>query len=1018
MTKRDFTKREIYVEYSFGPTATEKKQFSLFVDPNIDLRTAAKQPIAEYTGIPIDEIHIYFSGKPKEFDDSKSLRYYGLQGGGFFNMSRHEEDDISTDTTRGDNNKKNGGHLKIVRRPSYSDVAKRAVGNQPPAAIMDMVDSTRRRSSLLFGQKLREQQAADAAKAIEEEKLRQEEEARRKKEQEENDRRAKQQAEEDAAKLKREAEERAAQEENQRQEEAARRRKEQEERARREKQQAEGDAARRKKEAEERAPISITIHNRATGKKQKLVITPVDKLDDIKQQIEKEAGVPMNMQQLFLGSKELKNPSQSAKEYGIKDGSIIDLEPKPISISVQTPNGKVIHLQVQLSDTTSDTKSRIERETGIKSPIVTFQGQELPAGKSLDAMGVQDGSTLILEMPKITITVNDRKNGKTIKLMVDPTESITQIQQKLEKESGIPMDKQKLTMAGQEFWNPKRSAADCGIKGGSVLDLEVKPINITVITPVGKIIKLSVNPSDKPSDIRAKVEKETGMKVAQQILKFKGKELANEKSPESSGVRDGSELVVEAQKIPVTVNTSSGKRIQIMVDPTDTVSEIKKQLEKESGIPVGKQKLSMNGKELSSPNQSADKCGIKPGAVLDLEPKPINITVRTPSGKIHKIQTKPDAKISDIKARVEKETGLKAPQQLLKFLGQEIPNGRTLESAGVKDGSELTVDIHKVPVTVHSSNGKKIQIMVDPTDSISQIKQQLENESGIPHNKQKLSMNGKELSNANQSAGDYGIKAGSVLQLEPKAISITVRAPGGKVIKLQVQPGDKAADIKAKVEKETGLKAPEQLVKFKGKEISSTGSIETMGVQDGSELTVEVRKPLNGTAARPTARHPPAKKPVSSPSSAKTPPRPKTPPAEDKIPVTTSDVFVALTIPGVNSNLSAKDCSVLAEKSQEFYALQLRNKYGSAFEDVVVSTKNSRHGSDQPNKNYNIYIEWDIKARFDENMGEAIPDRNTLIRSLVQVNLSDYLIKYVRSLSGTPFAGATGMFTEQVNRNL
>ena len=197
MNKRDFIKREIYVEYSFGANAEEKKQFHLFVDPDESLRSGAKQPLAEYLRIPLEEIQIYTRGAKKEFDDSKSLRYYGLQGGGFFHMTRHEP--TSRVGTKRANNNERPGAVHLERRPSYSDIAKKAIGI-PPQATKDRVEATRRRSSLLEAEKLRHQHSA--AKAAEEERL------RRQRQQEEQEA-AKRRAEEVAARQQREEEAKA-----------------------------------------------------------------------------------------------------------------------------------------------------------------------------------------------------------------------------------------------------------------------------------------------------------------------------------------------------------------------------------------------------------------------------------------------------------------------------------------------------------------------------------------------------------------------------------------------------------------------------------------------------------------------------------------------------------------------------------------------------------------------------------------------------------------------------------------
>ena len=1189
LTKVDFTKREIFVEYSSGVKEEQRKQqFHIFVDVDEPIRDSAIEPIGKYTGIPLDEIHLFYRGMTKKFDYSNTWTYYGLQGGGFFHMARH---DVPPSVEKAEKRGSGAGSIQrrpVQRRPSYSDVAKKAMRvpyAQSAPKPQDRVGAAQRRSSQLAAEKL-EQQEADAAAEEGKQRLKQAEAERRAREAEESV--AKQQREtEDAARRQREAEDAAKRQreakeaaERQQKEEEARREQEAADAAKRQRevvdaarrQQEAADAAKRQREAREaeaRARISIIVDDKFNNKRHTLRISLNDSLGQIKEQVAQQSGIPADKQQLFFAGKELTNANQAATDYGIKDGSLLTLEQKPIHIIVQIPNGQVLKLQVKPSDTTADIKSRVEKETGIKVPlqILKLEGQEIPNNQSLEMAGVQDGSTLMIEVPRILVTVNDKKNGTQIQLMVDPTDTVSAIKQQLEKESGIPVNKQKLTMRDQEFWNPSRSAVDsgivpgsvldldekpinitvrtpqgkilrlqvqpgektediktrveketgmkvpkqilkskgqempngksleslgvrdgseltvasqkmpvtvnvsngdrleimvdptdtvaqikqqleketeipvgkqmlsmsgrefsnnkqsahdCGIKDGSILALAPKPINITVQTPSGKILRFQVNPSDNPSDIKARVEKEAGIKVPQQILKFQGLAMPNGKSLEAAGVKDESELVVDIHKVPITVNTSTGKKIRIMVDPTDTIEEIKQQLEKESGIPVDQQRLSKDEKEFSNNKESADKCGIKEGNILYLEPKPINITVRTPSGKILRFQVNPSDKSSDIKARVEKEAGIKVAQQILKFQGQEMPHNSTLEAAGVRDGSELTVDIYRVPVIVSTSTGNKIRIMVDPNDAISSIKQLLEKESGIPADQQRLSKDGKELSNLHQSAEDCGIRPGSILHLEPKAINISVRTPAGKVLKLQVQPGDTAAFIKAKVEKETGLKAPEQLLKFKEwKDMPNGKSMEAMGVQDGAVLDVEVlNKESKSPASSPSTLSTPTKKSAPTSSGPKQPPRPKVLQPEPENPVLTSDVFVALTMPRLRSNLSATDYSILAGKTQEFYTKHLQKKWGSVFQSVRVFTKGSQFRSGKPNESYNIYIEWDIRVGFDESPGKVVPDRIQLIRSLVEVDLDDYLMNYIISQSGTPFEHVRGMFTEQINSSL
>ena len=74
---------------------------------------------------------------------------------------------------------------------------------------------------------------------------------------------------------------------------------------------------------------------------------------------------------------------------------------------------------------------------------------------------------------------------------------------------------------------------------------------------------------------------------------------------------------------------------------------------------------------------------------------------------------------------------------MLTHEGKELPNEETVKEMNICDGAPLKVSVFRVPVTVNTMDGKKIPIVVDPTDMLGDIKKQLEHESGIPADNQK-----------------------------------------------------------------------------------------------------------------------------------------------------------------------------------------------------------------------------------------------------------------------------------------
>jgi len=589
-----------------------------------------------------------------------------------------------------------------------------------------------------------------------------------------------------------------------------------------------------------RVPITVNIMG---GKQVKIMVDPTDYITDLKRQLQDESGVEARNQALFMKGDELHDPNKKLDEFGIQSGSVIDLEPKIINVTVKRRDGKKISVAVKPSDNAGDVKAKIETETGLKvdQQVLKSNGEEFPDNKTIKDMGMIEGDELEVDIFKVPVTVNTL-DGKTIKILVDPTDRLSEIKRQLEDDSGIPAKNQKLSMGGTELADPNKTASEYGIKAGSVLDLEPKIIKVNVKTPDGKIISIEVTSSDSGEKIKEKIAEKTGMTVPQQVLRFNGKEMPDGKTVKDMGISDGSDLEVDVFKVPVTVNSLDGKTIKILVDPTDRLSEIKRQLEDESGIPAKNQKLSMGGTELADPNKTASEYGIKSGSVLDLEPKIIKVNVKTPDGKTISVQVSSTDAVESIKEKIAKETGMTVPQQVLRFNGKEMPDEKTVKDMGISDGSDLEVDVFKVPITVNTMDGKSIKVMVDPTDKLSDIKHQLEDLSGIPAKNQKLFMKGEELSDPNKSAGDYGIKAGSVLDLEPKSIKVNVETPDGKKYEIEIKPSETDDDIKKTIAEVSGMAAPRQVLKVSGKELPHGKTVKDMGILDGSIIQVGILK--------------------------------------------------------------------------------------------------------------------------------------------------------------------------------
>jgi ubiquitin C len=302
--------------------------------------------------------------------------------------------------------------------------------------------------------------------------------------------------------------------------------------------------------------------------------------------------------------------------------------------------------------------------------------------------------------------------------------------------------------------------------------------------------------------------------LEQQHLFFGLRELEDGTSLVDAGVQDGSMLAVNVSipaattassrpstKIPVTASTTSsttriaqvivitseGRNIVINIEPSDTSDDVKGKVQEKAGIPVGKQQLFFEGKELEEGTDLIE-AGVKDGSVLRLiaitttsttTVRPgastlaptttvagssptttasliMQIIVITSGGQSLSIDIDPSDTNDDVKARIQEKAGLLVDQQQLFFDGKELTGGAGLTEAGVKDGSilRLVTSTTKVSATTTSMPapstttlstmtegvaifvvtpvGEKIIIPVSLSDTVQDVKLKVQEKTGIP----------------------------------------------------------------------------------------------------------------------------------------------------------------------------------------------------------------------------------------------------------------------------------------------
>merc|ERR1712032_749341 len=340
-----------------------------------------------------------------------------------------------------------------------------------------------------------------------------------------------------------------------------------------------------------------------------------DSIKNVKKLIKNKESIPMDQQKLFFDGaqgqtgapgarKELEN-KRTIKDYNIQNKSILNLVLKSsndnieskgpfakddgssedMKISVKTPKGKTITLDVEPSDTIKNIKKIIKNKEGV--PINQ---------QKLFTSGVP-GSLKELEDNKKTINDYNIKNKSTLVLIYETIES-------------------KGPFAKDQ---------------GSSEDMEIK-----VKLPTGKTITLDVELTDSIKNVKKLIKNKEAIPIDQQKLFFDGtkgqagapgtrKELEdNSKTIKDYSIQNKSTLhLVSSEDLKISVKTPTGKTITLDVEPSDTIKNIKKIIKNKEGVPINQQKLFTSGvpgslKELEDNKKTINDYNIKNKSTLVL----------------------------------------------------------------------------------------------------------------------------------------------------------------------------------------------------------------------------------------------------------------------------------------------------------------------------------------------------------------------------------------------------------------
>ena len=279
----------------------------------------------------------------------------------------------------------------------------------------------------------------------------------------------------------------------------------------------------------------------------------------------------------------------------------------------------------------------------------------------------------------------------------------------------------------------------------------------------------------------------------------------------------------------IHIKSLSDKVTTLDVQDTDTILNIKKNIQQKENIHYARQKLLFNGNELTD-NKTLIDYNIKNESTLQLILKSSTIFfVKTLTNKTIMIKAQVSDSISYIKQEIKKNEDFPIDKYCVIYKGKELDNNKIIADYNIPKNSTLELALRiLIQLKINIFNGRTISLQVYTTEKICDIKQKIIEKEKISSDKISLYLGNSKLEES-KILSDYGIQKDSTLELRQSMIIYIKGINENNNIMINVEPSDTIKIIKQKIKEKENISPDKFIIIYDGKELNDNKTLIDIG---------------------------------------------------------------------------------------------------------------------------------------------------------------------------------------------